>query len=126
LAAAPCRKLCYDLLLVFRRSHIRLHMRMGAPFLLSSSVRLVLAAVLVLGAAQNLLAQEGRRDHPSCDDLLPGATHTVTRVIDGETVALDDGSQLRLVGALAPRAIDVGAESGAWPLEGLPPASTAL
>jgi endonuclease YncB( thermonuclease family) len=42
---------------------------------------------------------------------------TVVRVIDGETLALDDGSQLRLIGALAPRASDVGADPGTWRLE---------
>ncbi len=42
---------------------------------------------------------------------------TVTRVIDGETLALDDGSELRLAGTLAPRAIDVGAVPGTWPKE---------
>jgi endonuclease YncB( thermonuclease family) len=46
-----------------------------------------------------------------------GTTSSVTRIIDGETVALDDGTELRLIGALAPRAIDVGADPGAWPLE---------
>jgi micrococcal nuclease len=42
---------------------------------------------------------------------------TVIRVIDGETVGLDDGSELRLIGALAPRALDVGLGAGAWPAE---------
>ena len=37
--------------------------------------------------------------------------------MDGETVALDDGTELRLIGALAPRAIDAGAEPGTWPAE---------
>jgi endonuclease YncB( thermonuclease family) len=46
-----------------------------------------------------------------------GPTHSVSRVLDGETVALDDGTELRLIGALAPRAIDAGADPGLWPLE---------
>jgi endonuclease YncB( thermonuclease family) len=46
-----------------------------------------------------------------------GPVRTVTRVIDGETLALDDGSELRLIGALAPRALDVGAKPGTWPME---------
>jgi endonuclease YncB( thermonuclease family) len=41
----------------------------------------------------------------------------VARVIDGETLALDDGTELRLIGALAPRAIDADADPGLWPLE---------
>lgn len=52
-----------------------------------------------------------------CPGLEKGPVRSVTRIIDGETVALDDGTELRLVGVLAPRAIDVGAEPGAWPLE---------
>jgi endonuclease YncB( thermonuclease family) len=53
----------------------------------------------------------------SCTGLELGPNRTVTRVLDGETVALDDGKELRLIGALAPRAIDADAEPGAWPLE---------
>jgi endonuclease YncB( thermonuclease family) len=53
----------------------------------------------------------------SCAGLEPGPTRTVARIIDGETVALDDGAELRLIGALAPRASDADAEPGAWPME---------
>jgi micrococcal nuclease len=53
----------------------------------------------------------------ACAELQPGPTRTVTRILDGETVALDDGRELRLIGALAPRAIDAHAEAGAWPAE---------
>ena len=53
----------------------------------------------------------------TCSDLTPGPARTVTRIIDGETVGLDDGSELRLIGALAPRAIDAGAAAGTWPTE---------
>jgi micrococcal nuclease len=56
-------------------------------------------------------------DAPTCSGLQPAAQRTVTRIIDGETVALDDGSELRLIGALAPRALDAGAEPGLWPME---------
>jgi endonuclease YncB( thermonuclease family) len=54
---------------------------------------------------------------PTCSGLEAGPTRTVTRILDGETVALDDGRELRLIGALAPRAIDADAEAGAWPAE---------
>ncbi len=64
-----------------------------------------------------LLAEERRSEQLVCAGLQPGVTHTVTRIIDGETLALDDGRELRLIGALAPRAIDVGAAPGTWPLE---------
>jgi endonuclease YncB( thermonuclease family) len=41
----------------------------------------------------------------------------VARIIDGETLALDDGSEVRLIGVLAPRASDADAEAGRWPPE---------
>ncbi len=47
----------------------------------------------------------------------PGPIRTVTRVVDGETLVLDDGKVVRLIGALAPRARDASAAPGAWPPE---------
>jgi micrococcal nuclease len=49
--------------------------------------------------------------------LIRGPDKTVARVLDSETLILDDGSRLRLSGALAPRAADVGAPSGQWASE---------
>lgn len=46
-----------------------------------------------------------------------GGFRTVARIIDAETLALDDGREVRLIGALAPRASDAGAAPSAWPLE---------
>ena len=46
-----------------------------------------------------------------------GPDRAVAAVLDGETVKLDDGKDVRLVGALAPRAGDVGAVRGGWPPE---------
>lgn len=54
---------------------------------------------------------------PDACALKPGPIRTVARIIDGETVGLDDGREVRLIGALAPRARDAGAEPDAWPLE---------
>jgi endonuclease YncB( thermonuclease family) len=54
---------------------------------------------------------------PCTTELEAGPTRTVARIVDGETVVLDDGSELRLLGALAPRALDVGSPPGAWPPE---------
>ena len=48
--------------------------------------------------------------------LTPGPERTVAAVLDGETVRLDDGKSVRLIGALAPRSIDVGS-SEPWPPE---------
>jgi micrococcal nuclease len=86
-----------------------------AGMLIHAAVRwLIFGAVLAAAAVPTALANDGPAQ---CPDLQPGPLHTVTRIIDGETVALDDGRELRLVGALAPRAIDVGAEAGTWPPE---------
>ena len=49
--------------------------------------------------------------------LEPGPVRTVTRIVDGETLVLDDGKVVRLIGALAPRARDANASPGAWPPE---------
>jgi micrococcal nuclease len=46
-----------------------------------------------------------------------GESRAVAEVRDGETLRLDDGRMLRLIGALAPRAGDVGAPPGSWPPE---------
>lgn len=52
-----------------------------------------------------------------CDALTPGSSFTVAQVLDGETLLLHDGTQLRLAGILAPRAGDAGAKPGSWPIE---------
>jgi micrococcal nuclease len=73
-----------------------------------------LAAVAMLAAAgAAAIAQEAA----TCPELEPGPARTVARVVDGETLALDDGSEVRLIGALPPRALDAGLEPGAWPIE---------
>jgi endonuclease YncB( thermonuclease family) len=54
---------------------------------------------------------------PSPCILEPGPVRTVVRVLDGETLVLDDGSAVRLIGALAPRARDAGAKADQWPPE---------
>ena len=46
-----------------------------------------------------------------------GPVRTVSRIIDADTIVLDDGSEVRLIGALAPRASDAAAKPGTWPLE---------
>lgn len=49
--------------------------------------------------------------------LEPGPRQTVTSVIDAETLRLHDGSEVRLIGALAPRAPDAAAGASEWPFE---------
>lgn len=81
------------------------------------SLAVLLAAVGSLLVASTRPAQAGEEASLACSGLTAGSARTVARVLDGETVALDDGSELRLIGALAPRAIDAGAEPGMWPAE---------
>ena len=77
----------------------------------AEQVLVVLAALLLASAASGPTFAAG-----SCR-LEPGPERTVIGVPDGETLALDDGSEVRLIGIVAPRAIDVGAAAGQWPLE---------
>ena len=44
----------------------------------------------------------------------PTGLRTIINVIDGETLTLDDGSQIRLIGALAPRAPDPELTDRSW------------
>lgn len=73
-------------------------------------------AALLSIAALLLLMSAALAEAPPCP-LARGETHAVARVLDGETLALDDGRRVRLIGALAPRAGDVGAAAGSWPPE---------
>lgn len=54
---------------------------------------------------------------PGGCELEPGPVRTVARVLDAETVQLDDGREVRIIGALGPRARDAVANSGEWPPE---------
>jgi micrococcal nuclease len=74
--------------------------------------RAVWLAIAVLA----LFVDAAGAETPPCP-LTKGDTRAIARVIDGETLALDDGRHLRLIGALAPRAADVGADAGTWPPE---------
>lgn len=62
-----------------------------------------------------LMAQPSASPTPCT--LEPGPIRTVTRIVDGETIILDDGKVVRLIGALAPRARDANAAAGSWPPE---------
>jgi micrococcal nuclease len=85
-----------------------------------ASARLLLIAVAAAAFTSTTLpwqAAAGDVAGTTCTGLDIGPTRSVARVLDGETVVLEDGSELRLIGALAPRAMDVGAEPGTWPAE---------
>jgi endonuclease YncB( thermonuclease family) len=67
-----------------------------------------------LQAAAVLLLPATATDAAACD-LKPKPSEVAVRVIDGETVALDNGDIVRLAGVLAPRPLP-GADPGAdWP-----------
>jgi micrococcal nuclease len=75
------------------------------------------AAIWLLAVAWLLAAPARAADltiTPQCT-LPAGPVRAVTRILDGDTLQLDDGSELRLIGALAPHAHDAGADLGAWP-----------
>lgn len=63
--------------------------------------------------------------HPACAQtaasldcgLEAGPTRAVAEVIDGDTLRLDDGKEVRLIGLIAPRGDDVAARRGTWPPE---------
>jgi endonuclease YncB( thermonuclease family) len=79
------------------------------------SVLGAMAAAAILSAVTG--AAFAAEDARACAELAPGPTHSVSRVLDGETVVLDDGRELRLIGALVPRALDADAGPGTWPME---------
>lgn len=71
------------------------------------------AAFLTAGLSAAAFSAESS----ACARLNAGPVRSVSRVIDGETIALDDGSEVRLIGALAPRGFDIGLQPGTWPVE---------
>ncbi len=66
-----------------------------------------------LSAALVILASAGAAsaEMPPCT-LGPGPTRAVVAVLDAETLKLDDGTEVRLIGALSPRAPDNGQFTG--------------
>lgn len=76
---------------------------------------LPLAALLCAAAVPSLAAEEPVA--PAAQErctLEAGPTRAVTSVLDAETLLLDDGSEVRLAGALAPRARDAGDDTVFW------------
>lgn len=54
-------------------------------------------------------------DTAACTGLSEGPWATISHIIDGETVRLHDGRELRLAGILAPRPEDAAAAAWKWP-----------
>lgn len=88
-------------------------MRRASRFALPTTAAAALAAAV--GAA-TATAQQGLGEEPSCT-LEAGPTNSVVRVIDAETVLLDDHREVRLIGALAPRSPDLSPSAQPWPAE---------
>jgi endonuclease YncB( thermonuclease family) len=76
----------------------------------------VFAAAVLWGSAP-VVAQGADTAAPGCEPVA-AERRTVARVLDGETLQVDGGAEVRLVGALAPRAYDAGAPVDDWPLAG--------
>lgn len=74
-------------------------------------------AFCLLAAISVAFTSPARADHPVCAGLQPSFSATAAKVLDGETLLLHDGSQLRLAGILVPRASDAGADARHWPGE---------
>lgn len=66
--------------------------------------------------ASTAMAQQQARDKDAAQSctLQAGATGAVVRIIDAETVLLDDGQEVRLIGALAPRSPDLSRDAEPW------------
>jgi micrococcal nuclease len=71
-------------------------------------------AVLTAVAASSAERPGGREE--TCT-LAGGPTRSVVRVIDSETLLLDDHQEVRLIGALAPRSPDLSPQAQAWRAE---------
>jgi endonuclease YncB( thermonuclease family) len=74
------------------------------------------ASLTGLSGMVAVTAQEVRLDSETCT-LQAGPTRSVVRVIDSETVLLDDHQEVRLIGALAPRSPDFSPNAEPWPPE---------
>lgn len=88
----------------------------GSMSCVSRTTWLTVAGTIALSfAAPMAAAQEGAKAEPCT--LQSGPTRSVVRVIDSETVLLDNHEEVRLIGALAPRSPDLAASAQPWPEE---------
>lgn len=79
--------------------------------------RLVIIAAAVMCANPQSQSQAAAPSLVETCELDPGPLRTVTRILDSETLVLDDGREVRLIGALGARAGEAAAATGAWPPE---------
>lgn len=83
---------------------------------LASAALALGVGLLPQGRLTQVRAQSLSQTQTAVCNLVDGELRTVTRVVDGETLQVDGGGEIRLVGALAPRAYDVAAAVDAWPV----------
>jgi len=83
---------------------------------LPAAAALALLLVVWAASAQAEDQQPQPQQEQTCT-LQAGPTRSVVRVVDAETVLLDDGEEVRLIGALAPRSPDLKPDAGPWPPE---------
>ena len=98
-------------------------MRQHRRLVSRSAITGVVVALMVWMSAPHQPAAQGRQqvrpsepiEPPRCE-LENGEARSVVRVIDGETLVVDGGTEVRLIGALAPRAFDSASSADHWPL----------
>ena len=93
--------------------------RVGMGMMGICVLRLAPAAAVAL-AATMAVAAAGTPQHSGTDGqctLQGGPTRAVMRVLDAETVLLDDNQEVRLIGALAPRSPDLNPGAQPWKAE---------
>ncbi len=86
-------------------------MRAGV-FHLPPTVAAAALLAVAFGVAAAVAAE--RAGEPQTCTLQAGPTRSVVRVLDAETVLLDDHQEVRLIGALAPRSPDLGPSPQPW------------
>jgi len=74
---------------------------------------MAVAGVAAFAAGLAAAAEPRKPDADACT-LHAGPTRSVVRVVDAETVALDDQQEVRLIGALAPRSPDLASDAQPW------------
>ncbi len=77
---------------------------------------LLLLSILAVATFPPLSRAEEKPASASACSLEASEDRTVTRALDGETLTVDGGTQVRLIGALAPRAFDTAGDAGHWPM----------
>src|SRR5688572_14159939 len=92
------------------------HDKAGGSGVASVVARGFVMLACTLSAAAGAHSQTAPAETPACT-LEGGETRSVIRIIDAETVLLDDNSAVRLIGALAPRSPDLRPDAQPWRAE---------